>query len=234
MAELGKHAYLFTLTPRDLDPNLSDDPSGLYDATLEALAAAAGRLFQGPCWVVAEVGRGDYRTPGRGLLHTHVVGHRNDGLQDLERDTPRCRWIYDAFKLWRYLHKPPEAYNLEALLDYKAACVLSLAGHSPQTRRPFRSPERTAWARAQCTNDHSPPIPPVLACGRCRGRCCCRRPPAPVPLRTPAAAAAAAPRPRSRPPGRADHDIYRWEARKMAEVRAYMRTLRLSHTAKTL
>lgn len=167
-AELGPYAYVFRLPVSELDSSISDDPSGLYDAaTIAAAAAAAGRLFQGPCFVVFERGSGDVYAPGAGRLHAHVVAHREDGPQHIPRDTERCKWVYDAPGLYRYLHKSDPA-TLEALIDYAAACALT--GKPPRTRRHFSGASRSAWLTPHCTNDLTPNLPPVLPCGRCRRR----------------------------------------------------------------
>lgn len=172
MAELGQYAYLFSLTVRDLDASISDAPSGLYDAaTIAAAAAAAGRLFQGPCFVVFERGTGDVYAPGAGRLHLHVLAHRDDGPQDIARDTERCKWVHDAAGLYRYLHKS-DPYSFEALIDYTSARVLSPTGKPPRTRRHFSGAKRSAWLASHCTNDLTPNLPPVLPCRRRHLRHC--------------------------------------------------------------
>ncbi len=148
---LSGHAYLFTLTTADLEPSLSDDPSGLYGNTVSALLDRVARAFHGPAYAVAEVGKGS--APGRrGRLHCHVIAHRDDGPQHVPRGGERCKPVYDAPNLYRYLAKAPEPYTLEAHLDHSAAEVISATGKPPRTRRHFLGPPRLAWAEAQCTN----------------------------------------------------------------------------------
>ncbi len=167
MDSLGSSAYLFRLDVRDLDPSVSDHPRGLYDhRTVSALAAAASRLFRGPFYLVLEVGRGDFRAPGRGRLHAHLIAHRDDGPgpQHIRRDTKRCQPIYDVLGAYRYLAKPPEPYSLEAELDVTAALALSPSGRLPNTRRHFLSPERLAWAAAlHCPKNQTHPTAPDTA-----------------------------------------------------------------------
>jgi hypothetical protein len=149
MDALGSNAHMFTLTPADLEPSLSDDPSGLYGDTVSALLAAVACVFHGPAYAVAEVGKGS--APGRrGRLHVHVVAHRDDGPAHIPRDTARCQPVYDIFGLYRYLAKTPEPYNLAAELDASAARVMRPSGRLPNTRRHFLSAERLEWAAAQC------------------------------------------------------------------------------------
>jgi len=172
MAELGPYAYVSRLKMSDLDPSISDDPSGLYDhGVIAAAAAAAGRHYQGPFFIAFEVGHGNVYALDPGRLHAHVIAHRNDGPQHIPRDTERCKWVYDAPGLYRYLHKH-DPFNLEALIDYTSACVLSPTGKTPRTRRHFFSAERSAWVVSHCTNDLTfpDPLPPILSCGRCRRR----------------------------------------------------------------
>ena len=166
MDALGSSAYLFRLDVRDLDPSISDHPSGLYDCTVDALSAAASRLFRGPFYLVLEVGRGNFRAPGRGRLHAHLIAHREDGPgpQHIRRDTERCKAVYDVLGAYRYLAKCPEPYSLEAELDATAALVLNPSGRLPNTRRHFLSPERLAWAAApHCPKDQTPPPAPDTA-----------------------------------------------------------------------
>lgn len=168
MAELGERAYLFSLGVSDLDPSISDHPSGLYDhATVAALSAAAACQFRGPCWLVLEAGRGDVYTPDGGRLHAHVIADREDGPQHITPDTERCKWVYDAPGAWRYLHKA-DPKTLDALIDYTAARVLSPTGKTPRTRRTFRSAARSTWLESNRVR--ADPLPPVLPCGRCRVR----------------------------------------------------------------
>lgn len=143
MDSLGNSAYFFTLTPADLGVVLSDDASGLYDATVSALLAAVARSFRGPVYAVAEVGKG--RPGRRGRLHVHVIAHRDDGPQHIRRDSQRCQPVYDVFGLYKYLAKPPEKFSLEAELDAAAARVLSPSGRLPNTRRHLVTAERLAW-----------------------------------------------------------------------------------------
>lgn len=183
MDALAGNAYFFSLTPRDLDPKLSDDPSGLYDAdVMTALFAAVARVFRGPVYAVVEVGRG--RPGRRGKLHAHVIAHRLDGPAHLDRDTQRCQWVYDPFNLYKYLAKPPEPDSLEAQLDAAAARVLSRGGRLPNTRRHLITAERLEWSRRRLL-----PIEP--------------KPPHDAPklpqTATPATPALAAPAPRPRP-----------------------------------
>ncbi len=148
---LSGHAYLFTLTTADLEPSLSDDPSGLYGNTVSALLDRVARAFHGPAYAVAEVGKGS--APGRrGRLHCHVIAHRDDGPQHVPRGGERCKPVYDAPNLYRYLAKAPEPYTLEAHLDHSAAEVISATGRPPRPRRHFLGAQRLAWAEAQCTN----------------------------------------------------------------------------------
>ncbi len=156
MSALGSCAYLFTLTPTDLD--LSDrleHPSNLYDAALDELFDALERTFSGPCYAVAENGKGS--APGRrGRLHVHVIAHRADGPQHVRRDTERCKPVTDAPGLYRYLAKAPEPYSLEAHLDLSAARV---TGRPPRTRRHFLGPSRLAWAELNALTQTLPPSP---------------------------------------------------------------------------
>ncbi len=162
MDALGNAAHFFTLTPADLDPNLSDDPSGLYRDTVSALLDAVARAFHGPAYAVAEVGKG---RPGcRGKLHVHVMAHRDDGPAHIKRDTQRCTAVYDVFGLYRYLAKPPERYSLEAELDATAARVMSRSGRLPNTRRHLLTPARLAWvASTYCPKNQTPPDTPHTA-----------------------------------------------------------------------
>lgn len=154
MDALGSSAYYFTLTPKDLDPNLDDDPTGLYNDTVSALLAAVARRFRGPVYAVAEVGKG--YAGRRGRLHVHVVGHRFDGLQHIRRSSKRCQPVYDVLGLYRYLAKPPEPWSLEAEIDAAAARALRPSGRLPNTRRHLVTTERLAWAEANThrTNTH--------------------------------------------------------------------------------
>ncbi len=189
-AALGEREYLFTLTVRDLDPNISDHPDGLHDpAVVNALFEAAAEKFCGPFYMTLEVGRGDIS--GRGRLHPHVIAHRDDGPPHIRRESQRCKWVYDALNLYRYLnkHEPP---TREAQISYTAALVRNPTGRAPKVRRPFLFPNRVAYA-AELTA-RAEPLPPVLECGQCRGRCLCRRGPqctndlTPEPTLPPAAA----------------------------------------------
>ncbi len=166
MDSLGSSAYLFRLETSDLDPSISSDPSGLYSAAVVSrLANAAAKLFQGPFLLTLEVGRGDFRAPGRGRLHAHLIGHRDDGPgpQHIRRDTERCKAVYDVLGAYRYLAKCPEPYSLEAELDATVALVLSPSGRLPNTRRHFLSLERLAWAAAAPypKNQTQPPAPDI-------------------------------------------------------------------------
>ncbi len=158
MDALGPAAYFFTLTPTDLDPSLSDDPSGLYGDTVSDLLAAVARAFRGPVYAVAEVGKG---SPGRrGRLHVHCVAHRDDGPATIKRDTACCQEVYDVLGIYRYLSKPPEPYSLEAELDAAAARVMSPSGRLPNSRRHFLGPERLEWSRRlMALEPNSPPAP---------------------------------------------------------------------------
>ncbi len=159
MDALGSAAYFFTLTPADLNENLSDDPSGLYGDTVSALLAAVARAFHGPVYAVAEVGEGS--APGRrGRLHCHVTAHRDDGPAHVRRDTARCKPVYGVLGLYRYLAKPPEPYNLAAELDASAARVMRPSGRLPNTRCHFLSAERLVWAAAQCPKNQTTQTPP--------------------------------------------------------------------------
>lgn len=172
IAALGEHAYLFTPTVRDLDPSLSDHPDGLDDdAVVDALFRAAAENFRGPFFMVLEEGEGD--ASGRGHLHPHVIAPRDDGPQHIPRESQRCKWVYDPLGLYRYLNKH-RPYSLEAHLSYDAALILSSTGRTPKVRRHFLGPDRLAYA-AELTA-RAAPLPPVLECGKCRGRCLCRRP----------------------------------------------------------
>jgi hypothetical protein len=149
MDALGSAAYLFTLTTADLEPSLSDDPSGLYGDTVSALLAAVARAFHGPAYAVAEVGKGS--APGRrGRLHVHCIAHRDDGPAHVRRNTARCQPVYDVFGLYKYLAKAPEPYSLAAELDATAARVMRPSGRLPNTRRHFLSADRLEWAAAEC------------------------------------------------------------------------------------
>ncbi len=159
---LGSAAYLFTLTPADLNESLSDDPSGLYGDTVSALLDSVARAFHGPVYAVAEVGKGS--APGRrGRLHCHVIAHRDDGPAHVRRDTARCKPVYDVFGLYKYLSKPPEPYNLAAELDAITARVMRAPGRLPNTRRHFLSAERLVWAAAQCPKNQTPQPRPQTA-----------------------------------------------------------------------
>jgi hypothetical protein len=153
MSALDGGAYLFTLTPADL--NLSDHlehPSGLYShVALAEVFGALERTFSGPFYAVCEVGNGSATV--RGYLHVHVIAHRGDGPQHIPRGGERCKPVTDAPGLYRYLAKAPEPYSLEAHLDLSAAEVLSTTGRPPRTRRHFLGPSRLTWAATQCTND---------------------------------------------------------------------------------
>ncbi len=154
MASLSSSACFFSLDVADLDPSVSDHPSGLYDpATVNALFSAAARHFRGPFFMTLEVGRGDLDAPGRGRLHPHVIAHRDDGPQHIARDSERCKPVYDAVKLYGYLHKG-EPYTLEALSDLTAARILY--GKPPRVRRHFLDPARTAWAASHCSKNPTP------------------------------------------------------------------------------
>ncbi len=158
MDALGSAAYLFTLTTADLEPSLSDDPSGLYADTVSALLAAVARAFDGPVYAVAEVGKGS--APGRrGRLHCHVIAHRDDGPAHVRRDTARCQPVYDVFGLYKYLAKAPEPYSLAAELDATAARVMRASGRLPNTRRHFLSADRLEWGRRLMPLEPNSPMP---------------------------------------------------------------------------
>jgi hypothetical protein len=159
MDALGSNAHMFTLTPADLEPSLSDDPSGLYGDTVSALLDSVARAFHGPAYAVAEVGKGS--APGRrGRLHVHVVAHRLDGPAHIPRDTARCQQIYDIFGLYRYLAKTPEPYSLAAELDATAARVMRPSGRLPNTRRHFLSADRLELGRRLMPIAPNPPAHP--------------------------------------------------------------------------
>ncbi len=158
MDALGSSAYHFTLTPSELDPNLDDNPTGLYGDAVSALLAAVARCFRGPVYAVAEVGKG--HAGRRGRLHVHVVGHRDDGPQHVRRNSKRCEPVYDVLGLYRYLNKPPEPWNPEAELDAAAARALRPSGRLPNTRRHLVTTERLAWTAGQCSRNQSPPTQP--------------------------------------------------------------------------
>lgn len=153
MSSLGRHAYLFTLTPADVGlPEHLEQPSNLYQhAALETIFGALERTFSGPFYAVLEVGEGT--ASERGRLHIHAVAHRDDGPPDLRRDSERHKPVTDARGLYRYLAKAPERYSLEAHLDLSSARTLSSTGRPPRTRRHYLGPSRLVWAGAQCTND---------------------------------------------------------------------------------
>lgn len=160
LAALGDAARLSTVRPGDLDSAFSEHPSGLYDhATMRALFDALATAYRGPLYAVAEVGKGDHRATGRGLLHFHIIHHKNDGPTRDARPSERCKPLHDPAGLYRYLSKPPERYSLEAALDLAAARVTSPTGRAPRTRRHYLSADRLRWAadrssaRPQCTND---------------------------------------------------------------------------------
>ncbi len=150
---------LFTLTPEDFGmAHLT--ASSLYDhAQMRELYDRIGKCFSGTCYAVAEVGkgygRGRGRNDARGTLHVHVVGHPTaytpifTGV--FRRDSERHKSIWSLEGLLAYLQKPPEPYSLEAVNDFRAACVLSDSGLAPRTRRSFSDASRRAWSRAQCT-----------------------------------------------------------------------------------
>jgi hypothetical protein len=162
MDALGSAAYMFTLSTADLEPSLSDDPSGLYGDTVSALLDRVARAFHGPAYAVAEVGKGS--APGRrGRLHVHVVAHRDDGPAHVRRDTARCQPVYDIFGLYRYLAKTPEPYSLAAELDASAARVMRPSNRLPNTRRHFLSADRLEWAAAECPKHQSVQTPPPAA-----------------------------------------------------------------------
>jgi hypothetical protein len=143
MNALGSAAHLFTLTPADIGlPASYSDPSVLYDGVrLGHVFKALEKAFSGPFFAVAEVGDGSNHERGR--LHTHVIGHRNDGPPHIPRNSQRCKPVYDAPGSYRYLGKAPEKWSLEAQLDFNAAKVVS--GKPPHTRRHFLGPRRLAW-----------------------------------------------------------------------------------------
>ncbi len=148
---------LFTLTPKDFGmAHLT--ASSLYDhAQMSELYDRIGKCFSGTCYAVAEVGTGGGRghNDARGTLHVHVIGHPTaftpifTGV--FRRDSERHKPVWSLEGLLAYLQKPPEAFSLEAVNDYRAACVLSDSKRAPRTRRNFSSAERRAWSRAQCT-----------------------------------------------------------------------------------
>ncbi len=160
MDALGSAAYFFSLTTADVDPSLSDAPSGLYDAVvMTKLFAAVARCFHGPVYAVAEVGSG--RPGQRGRLHVHAIAHRDDGPAHVPRDSQRCTPVYDVFGLYRYLAKPPESYSLEATLDAASARVLSQSGRLPNTRRHLITPERLVWVPSTYwPKNQTPPASP--------------------------------------------------------------------------
>lgn len=149
MTALDGHAHLFTLTPADI--RLSDHysaPSVLYGpAELGDVFKALERAFAGPVYAVVEIGSGSGHE--RGHLHVHVIGHRDDGPKHVPRDSERCKHVYDAPNLYRYLAKAQERYSLEAHLDLCAVEVISATGKPPRTRRHFLGPQRLAWVGAQ-------------------------------------------------------------------------------------
>ncbi len=151
MVALSSNAYVFRLRLSDFC-DLSDHPSGLYLDHLNNMFKALERTFSGPIYAVAEVGQGDFKTSGRGRLHIHVIAHKDDGPQHIPRDTERCKRVYDAPGLYRYLAKEPEHWSLEAELDHAATCVLSSTGKPPRTRRHFLASHRLEQV-AHCTND---------------------------------------------------------------------------------
>ncbi len=158
------YAYLFTLRVRELDPDVSDDPSGRFDpAVVAALYAAAARLFRSPFFMVLEPGEG-------GRLHAHVIAHRHDGPEHIPRESQRCKWLFDVPGMYGYLHKH-DPLTFADLNDYTFARVLAPNGRTPRTRRHFLGPERLAWTQTNALSlTLYGPLPPVLSCGRCRGR----------------------------------------------------------------
>ncbi len=157
---------LFTLTPKDFGMTLT--ASDLYSHTsMSELFARIGKCFSGTCYAVAEVGTGGGRVRGRndarGTLHVHVVGHPTAftpiSSQRFRNHSERHKPVWSLEGLLAYLQKPPEPYSLEAVNDFRAACVLSDSGLAPRTRRSFSDASRRAWSRAQCTKHKDTPKP---------------------------------------------------------------------------
>jgi hypothetical protein len=158
---------LFTLSGKDFGmAHLT--ASSLYDhAQMRELYDRIGKCFSGTCYAVAEVGRGTGggrgRNDARPPLHVHVIGHPTaftpifTGV--FRNHSERHKSVWGLESLLAYLQKPPEPYSLEAVNDYRAACVLSKSGLAPRTRRSFSDASRRAWSRAQCTKHKDTPKP---------------------------------------------------------------------------
>ncbi len=161
--ERGTFAYLFTLSLRDLGLTISDDRRGRFTPkVVEAIHAAVARMFNGPYYAVIEPGE-------HGRLHVHVIAHRFDGPPDLERDTVRCRWVYDAPGLYAYLNKA-DPYSPDDEAEYLAARTLSPTGRTPRLRRHRLDSERLMWVGTNVLSLTLARPPDVLPCGRCRYR----------------------------------------------------------------
>lgn len=167
-AGLGANGYLFTITPADVCALVTSDASNLYGPdNLQAFHDAIARAFRGQFYAVAEVGEGS--AGRRGELHAHVYAHRDDGPAHIPRDTQRCKWVYDAYRLYFYLFKNPEPRNRAAEMDYAEA--RALYGSAPRTRRHNLGPERLRFAADVLSQRLlAAPLSPVLSCGRCRVR----------------------------------------------------------------
>ncbi len=155
MTSLGSSAFLFTLTPADVGlPEHLEHPGNLYQhAALEEIFGALERTFSGPFFAVVEVGDGPPAGTSRGRLHLHIIAHEHDGPPHLRRNSERHKPVTDPRGLYRYLHKAPERYSLDAHLDLSSARTLSPTGKPPRTRRHYLGPSRLAWAEANSTND---------------------------------------------------------------------------------
>jgi hypothetical protein len=147
--------YFFSLTHKDLDiPKERAHPSLLYKtASLEVWRKTLKAKFKGCFYFALEVGGGDFKDKKRGLLHAHVIAARDDGPARIKRDSQKCKAGNRMEGLLDYLNKIPEAYSLEAHMDYQAARIMSKSRRAPRTRGWIVSKERQAWNR-----DNTPSI----------------------------------------------------------------------------
>jgi hypothetical protein len=142
--------YLHTLTAKDLGISKEQaKPSGLYEPdTVQVWRDVIAQTFSGCAFYVLQSGSGDCYSPKRGNIHTHVLAASTDGLGETFKGTEKCKPVDDLKGLLRYLHKPSEAYSLEAVLDWQVSRLKSKGNEAPRLRGWLTSQKRQAWSIA--------------------------------------------------------------------------------------
>jgi hypothetical protein len=139
--------HLHTLTAKDLEfSNELAKPSALYSHyDVRIWREAIAQTFHGCVFYTLETGQGDFNAPKRGQVHAHVLAASTDGLGASFKNTEKCKVVKNLEGVFRYLHKPSEAYSLEAALDWQVARLKSKGNKAPRLRGWLTSEKRRCW-----------------------------------------------------------------------------------------